>query len=337
MAIDARKLTLEVVLDGDKLVVKQLQNVEQAGDKAAAAQQLHGIKLATTYTAASQFVRDFIGVVKTAGAEVMQLAKEHADASTNVDKLAIALRSAGNYTAAGAAGLRDFADSMQIMVGQDGYQMLGFMAEAEDKTRVGTDTLKQMGVAAIGLAEINGTELGPAFDKVQRAANGQVKALTEMGIVLPKTATQQERINALLKATAGGFDEAIARVDNVTGKTEILGLVWGDLRVELGGFIDDNPYVMEAFDGIIGAVKVPVPGPYNEVWILAYALFVFEVMLALSRDSREDTVSNMFFTALSYFTYCQLWIPVVVRGFYDDFIKKKERKWAKTERFQVVS
>ena len=265
MAIDARKLTLEVVLDGDKLVVKQLQNVEQAGDKAAAAQQLHGIKLATTYTAASQFVRDFIGVVKTAGAEVMQLAKEHADASTNVDKLAIALRSAGNYTAAGAAGLRDFADSMQIMVGQDGYQMLGFMAEAEDKTRVGTDTLKQMGVAAIGLAEINGTELGPAFDKVQRAANGQVKALTEMGIVLPKTATQQERINALLKATAGGFDEAIARVDNVTGKTAILGLVWGDLRVELGGFIDDNPYVMEAFDGIIGAVKDVTDGIHD--WI----------------------------------------------------------------------
>jgi hypothetical protein len=36
-----------------------------------------------------------------------------------------------------------------------------------------------------------------------------------------------------------------------------------------------------------------------------------------------------------YFTYCQLWIPVVAAAFYDDFIVHRAIKWAKTERYQV--
>jgi len=45
---------------------------------------------------------------------------------------------------------------------------------------------------------------------------------------------------------------------------------------------------------------------------------------------------NILLTALSYFTYCQLWIPVVCKGFYDDFVRRTERVWAKTERFEVT-
>jgi hypothetical protein len=36
-----------------------------------------------------------------------------------------------------------------------------------------------------------------------------------------------------------------------------------------------------------------------------------------------------------YFTYCQLWVIVVLKGFYDDFIMKREMMGAKTERFAV--
>ncbi len=86
--------------------------------------------------------------------------------------------------------------------------------------------------------------------------------------------------------------------------------------------------------GLLGIFHVVLPGPYNEVWILAYLLFVGEVMLALSREEGEDSLVNVLLAMLSYFTYCQLWIPVVLKGFYDDFICKKARTWAKTERFQ---
>jgi cellulose synthase/poly-beta-1,6-N-acetylglucosamine synthase-like glycosyltransferase len=86
--------------------------------------------------------------------------------------------------------------------------------------------------------------------------------------------------------------------------------------------------------GALGALRIDVPGPYGEVWMLAFAMFVLELSLALSRE-REDSMANLALAALSYFTYCQLWIPVVCIGFYDDFVRRKARVWAKTERFEV--
>jgi len=89
--------------------------------------------------------------------------------------------------------------------------------------------------------------------------------------------------------------------------------------------------------GVVGLVRIDLPGPYNEVWLLAFALFCSEVTLALSREKGEDSLVNILLIALSYFTYCQLWIPVVCKGFYDDFVTRKARVWAKTERFEVSS
>jgi cellulose synthase/poly-beta-1,6-N-acetylglucosamine synthase-like glycosyltransferase len=89
--------------------------------------------------------------------------------------------------------------------------------------------------------------------------------------------------------------------------------------------------------GLLGIFHIVLPGPYNEVWMLAYLLFIGEVILALSREKGEDSFTNFILVLLSYFTYCQLWIPVVLKGFYDDFVGKKTRVWAKTERFQVDS
>ena len=86
---------------------------------------------------------------------------------------------------------------------------------------------------------------------------------------------------------------------------------------------------------ITDLIFIPVPGPYKQVWIVAIILFVMEIILALSREKGEDTPVNIFLTFLMYFTYCQLWLVVVVKGFYDDFILRRERKWAKTERFVV--
>jgi cellulose synthase/poly-beta-1,6-N-acetylglucosamine synthase-like glycosyltransferase len=86
--------------------------------------------------------------------------------------------------------------------------------------------------------------------------------------------------------------------------------------------------------GALGLLRIDVPGPYGEVWVLAFAMFVLELALALSRE-REDSILNIALAGLSYFTYCQLWIPVVCIGFYDDFVRRKARVWSKTERFEV--
>src|SRR5262249_39044605 len=87
--------------------------------------------------------------------------------------------------------------------------------------------------------------------------------------------------------------------------------------------------------GALRLVRITVPGPYREVWITAFALFLSEVMLSLSPED-EDGARSLLLAGLSYFTYCQLWLPVVLKGFYDDFVRRKARVWAKTERFQVT-
>jgi hypothetical protein len=70
------------------------------------------------------------------------------------------------------------------------------------------------------------------------------------------------------------------------------------------------------------------------VWYFAFGLFTLELIIALSRE-REDTPVNIVLIILSYFTYCQLWIAVVLKGVYDDFVLRREHKWDKTQRFEV--
>jgi cellulose synthase/poly-beta-1,6-N-acetylglucosamine synthase-like glycosyltransferase len=84
---------------------------------------------------------------------------------------------------------------------------------------------------------------------------------------------------------------------------------------------------------MMGVITIPVPGPYLEVWLLAYMLFVSEIMIMLSREVGEDSISNIFFTMATYFTYSQLWPFVVAKAFYLEYIKKEERTWNKTRRF----
>ncbi len=85
-----------------------------------------------------------------------------------------------------------------------------------------------------------------------------------------------------------------------------------------------------------GLISIPVPGPYSEVWAFAFLLFILELVIALSRE-REDSPLNIILIALSYFTYCQLWIVVVLKGAYDDFVLKREHVWVKTQRFRVTT
>ncbi len=86
---------------------------------------------------------------------------------------------------------------------------------------------------------------------------------------------------------------------------------------------------------LFGLVNIRVPGPYSLVWIFAYATFVLQLVIALSCERGEDSPVNILLTVVMYFTYCQLWIPVVAAAFYDDFIVHRAIKWAKTERYQV--
>jgi cellulose synthase/poly-beta-1,6-N-acetylglucosamine synthase-like glycosyltransferase len=82
-----------------------------------------------------------------------------------------------------------------------------------------------------------------------------------------------------------------------------------------------------------GLVSLHAIGPYSRIWILAFLLFVLEVGIALSREEGEDSFGNLLLVVVAYFTYCQLWIYLVVRSLIDDVVLRRAAVWAKTERF----
>lgn len=94
--------------------------------------------------------------------------------------------------------------------------------------------------------------------------------------------------------------------------------------------VSDILFILSA----LGLVVITLPGPYTTVWILAVILFLLEIFLALSYD-REDTLTNLLLASMIYLTYCQFWIYVVLKGLYLDLIKKQERVWVKTIRFDA--
>ena len=83
---------------------------------------------------------------------------------------------------------------------------------------------------------------------------------------------------------------------------------------------------------LLGLVAIPLPGPYTAVWLLAFLLFIMEILLALSYD-REDSLAKIGLIVLAYFTYCQLWIVVVARALWLDLVRREKRTWVKTVRF----
>ena len=94
--------------------------------------------------------------------------------------------------------------------------------------------------------------------------------------------------------------------------------------------VSDIMFVLSLF----GVISIPLPGPYSVVWLMAFVLFIFEIMLAISFD-KEDNFQNLGLILIMYFTYCQLWIFVMLRAFYLDNIKKEANVWDKTVRFDV--
>lgn len=85
---------------------------------------------------------------------------------------------------------------------------------------------------------------------------------------------------------------------------------------------------------VTNLVSISLPGPYTFVWIMAFVLFIAEITLAISYD-KEDSIKNIGIIMLMYFTYCQLWIYVVIKAAYHEYVKKEKRVWDKTVRFET--
>jgi hypothetical protein len=84
-----------------------------------------------------------------------------------------------------------------------------------------------------------------------------------------------------------------------------------------------------------GLLRVDVPGPYTLVWLLALPAFFLQLAIALAYENEGKSLTDHLLILVMYFTYCQLWLPVVAWAFCDDFVSRRPVKWAKTRRFHI--
>jgi cellulose synthase/poly-beta-1,6-N-acetylglucosamine synthase-like glycosyltransferase len=88
---------------------------------------------------------------------------------------------------------------------------------------------------------------------------------------------------------------------------------------------------------LLGIVNITLPGPFLLIWLLAYILFIVEIMVALAIEKTELTTRNFFTLSLMYVTYSQLWLYLIFRSTWLQLraaIIREEWKWDKTQRFQ---
>jgi cellulose synthase/poly-beta-1,6-N-acetylglucosamine synthase-like glycosyltransferase len=85
--------------------------------------------------------------------------------------------------------------------------------------------------------------------------------------------------------------------------------------------------------GLSGVAKITVPGPYLYLWGIAVVIYTFHMSIFIHEEDNRS--SNYLLAVLSYFTYAQLFIFVLLRAFFGIISQRLlgfEMRWAKTVR-----
>jgi cellulose synthase/poly-beta-1,6-N-acetylglucosamine synthase-like glycosyltransferase len=88
--------------------------------------------------------------------------------------------------------------------------------------------------------------------------------------------------------------------------------------------------------GMVTDYRITVTGNFIMIWVMSYFVFILQIAIALSIEKGESNFKNIRLLFIMYFTYCQMWLLVAIKGVYSYLktnVMKLETKWYKTERF----
>lgn len=91
---------------------------------------------------------------------------------------------------------------------------------------------------------------------------------------------------------------------------------------------------------VFSDLTLTISGNFLLLWFLAFILFFIEIAIALTMEKGESNYHNYILIILSYISYSQLWILVVVYGIFRYLyykIKGSNLTWYKTERMKGVN
>lgn len=179
--------------------------------------------------------------------ETVRLAAEQ---ETAINKLNAALRSTGSYTPEASKQLQRFAKDMQAVTTVGDEVTLSVLGTLQTLTKLDTEGLQKAAQATIGLSKVLGIELKAAALIVGKSIGSSTNALIRYGVQLDTQASQQDKVNQLMKTTASMFEIAKAETDTYAGAVIQLRNAYGDWREEIGKTITDSGSLKELIKGL---------------------------------------------------------------------------------------
>lgn len=168
-----------------------------------------------------------IGALVLALSQSVRMAKEEA---VGIAKMTAALK-------ANVKGFKGNTDAIEAVIKK--RELLAF---SDDSLRASltilvtkyhnVDKALRLQAVAMDLARLKGISLEEASTMLGKGLDGNNKILKQLGIVLPKTATEQQRLTAIQKAAAG---QAVAYGKTAAGAQEAFKIALDDVIEDIGG------------------------------------------------------------------------------------------------------
>jgi hypothetical protein len=164
-----------------------------------------------------------------------------------INSLNVALAASGHYSSEASKEFVEFAEQLQKNTTYSHDALVQNAALIESLARLDTDGLKRATLAAADLAAAFNKDLPTAAAAVGKAAEGNITALTKLGITFETGRNNAETFaNALtaIEEHAGGAAES--KLNTYSGAVAQAGNAFHDLQEQIGNVVVKNPAVISA-------------------------------------------------------------------------------------------
>lgn len=211
-------------------LAKTTKIAQDGADKVARAYTLSFTNIQAGFQMASAAMRPLIDFTKESiGAYAQQ---EKAEAT-----LTAALKARGQYTEAVAKAAIDNADSLQNLTNVSDDALLTVAGLVESLTGLSGSAMPDAQRAAVQLSKVmkggDGSVEGAA-SLMTKAINGNMTMLKRYGIDVEDTGSKLGNLQAILRATAAGWDIAIAQANTTAGQLERVKVQYSEVQEAFG-------------------------------------------------------------------------------------------------------
>lgn len=180
--------------------------------------------------------------------------------------LEAALESTGRQTSGLADHFKRYASELQRATRYGDEQIINaqsLLIQLTNLDRMGLDAAMK---GALGLATVYGTDLFAATTLVGKALAGNYGALSRYGIVVERTASDEEKRVSVLEQLTTMYGRAEAATDTYAGRMDQLKNTYGDLKEEVGKVITGSESFRKGIEDIEQTIRNLIDSGIIAAW-----------------------------------------------------------------------